>query len=113
MAKRIGLYCDVPWLEKDKPSNRQLLRILKYLGADEVRYLYPSAQAGFGSGLDWQKLVTEEIVAVVLRYVTDACILGMSVEAEVLKYGAYELNPDGLYRLHNLAVTGRELKIHN
>ncbi len=108
MAKKVVFYSDGEWLDRDKPNEKVQLAILQYLGADEIVYMVAEYEAGFASGIDWEGLSEEGVVAVVLFYVNDACVFGMSLEAEFLKLGAYEFDSKGLDKLRNLAVTGQE-----
>jgi hypothetical protein len=109
MTKKVAFYCDGEVREDDKPSADTQGTILRCLGADEAIFVSPKALACFSSGIDWEELSKEGVVAVVLYHTNEACVFGMSLEAEALEFGAYELRGETFSRLRNLAITGQQL----
>lgn len=111
--KTVLFYCDTNCDSSELPSDAVKGTVARHLGAVRHQFVPPVSAQGFQSGIDWDELVAEQgAVAVVVFYVNDACLYGVSLEARNAGLPTYELELflDGLFALHNcsnLVMSGK------
>jgi hypothetical protein len=107
---KVVFYTDKPGCEH--PTRDVQEAVLSHFKTNVAYWCHATETAGFESGVDWDALVREGAVAVVLYDVNDACAYGLSLEAQNAGLDAYELNTDKggyveLLSLDNVAVAGK------
>ncbi len=82
-----------------------------YFSTNVALWRHADKTAGFESGVDWDRLVSEGAVAVVLYSVNDACAFGICQEAGAAGLMIYELsaNNNQLLKCLHLKVIGKAI----
>lgn len=114
MTRTVVYFCDTPIKSGDLPSDVVVGIVERHFEA--TRSLFGSLGVGvqgFQSGVDWDELVEKQgAVAVIVHNTNDACIYGVSLEAQLAGLSTYELVlfPDSQFILrdcNNLQVIGK------
>lgn len=114
MTRTVVYFCDTLIKSGDLPSDVVVGIVERHFEA--TRSLFGSQAVGaqgFQSGVDWDELVEKQgAVAVIVHNTNDACIYGVSLEAQNAGLSTYELVllPDDQFILcdcNNLQVIGK------
>ncbi len=114
MTRTVVYFCDTPIKSGDLPSEVVVGIVERHFEA--TRSLFGSLDVGaqgFQSGVDWDALKEKQgAVAVIVHNTNDACIYGVSLEAQNAGLSTYELVllPDDQFILcdcNNLQVIGK------
>lgn len=104
--KKVVFYNDKPGCEH--PSKDVQAAVLARFETNVAYWCHATPTSGFESGVDWDALVREGAVAVVLYDVNDACVFGISLEAgQNAGLEVYELFDGRLWKTLNVQITGK------
>lgn len=103
---KVVFYTDKPGCPQ--PAQEVQQAILRHFDTNVAFWIHAKPLAGFESGVDWDELVREGAIAVVLYDVNDACVFGISLEArQSAGLEVYEIFDERFWTTSEVRLTGR------